>query len=96
MTRLISESALALNFPNESRSYDSTRRAIRFWGYDGALERPFLITEQALRQVRPGVAANEEGLLKAFDLNRALIYATASKVYARERKGSYELVAGDF
>jgi hypothetical protein len=96
MTRFIIGSTGALSFPNESRSYDSTRRGIRFWGYDGALERPFLITEQALRHVRPGVAADEEGLLKAFDLNRALIYATASKVYARARKGSYELVAGDF
>ena len=96
MTRFTSESALALNFPNESRSYDAKRRAIRFWGYDGALERPFLMTEQALRHVRPGITLDEDGFLRAFDLNRALIYATASKVYARERKGSYELVAGDF
>jgi Protein of unknown function (DUF1488) len=96
MNRVISKSVLASSFPNESRSYDSTRRAIRFWGYYGALERSFLITGQALRHVCPGVALNENGLLKAFDLNRALIYATASKVYARERKGSYDLVAGDF
>jgi Protein of unknown function (DUF1488) len=96
MTRLIIGSAAALSFPNESRSYDSTRRAVRFWGYDGALERPFLITEQALRHVRPGVAPNEEGLLRAFDLNRALIYTVAAKVYARGRKGFYELDAGDF
>jgi Protein of unknown function (DUF1488) len=96
MTRFIIGSAAALSFPNESRSYDSTRRAVRFWGYDGALERPFLITQQALRHVRPGVAPNEEGLLRAFDLNRALIYAVAAKVYARGRKGFYELDAGDF
>jgi Protein of unknown function (DUF1488) len=89
-------SIAALSFPNESRSYDAASRAIRFWGYDGALEPSFLITEQALRRVRPGAAPNEEELLKAFDHNRALIYAAAAKVYARGRKGFYELVAGDF
>jgi hypothetical protein len=96
MSRLSLGSAAVLSFPNESRSYDSTRRAIRFWGYDGAFERPFLMTAQALRHIRPGVGANEEELLKVFDLNRALIYATASKVYARGRNGAYELAAGDF
>ncbi|MGA7326782.1 MAG: DUF1488 domain-containing protein [Rhodomicrobium sp.] len=96
MTRLRLAPAAALSFPNDSRSYDATRCAIRFWGYDGALERSFLIAEQALRHVRPGVAPNEEGLLRAFDLNRSLIYAAASKVYARGRKGFHELVASDF
>jgi hypothetical protein len=96
MTRFVVGSTAALSFPNESRSYDSTRRAIRFWGYEGALERAFLITEQALRHIQPGAAADEEGLLRAFDLNRALIYATASKVYARSGKRSYGLTASDF
>ncbi len=96
MIRFRAGPSAALSFPNECRSYDGTRRAVRFWGYDGALERPFLITADALRHVRPGLPADEEGLLRAFDLNRALIYATASKVYARGGKSSYELVAGDF
>jgi hypothetical protein len=39
---------------------------------------------------------NEDGFLHAFDTNRDLIYATAVKVYARGRKGSYELVTSDF
>jgi hypothetical protein len=39
---------------------------------------------------------NEDGLLSAFDANRDLIYAAASKVYARGRKGSYDLVSTDF
>jgi|GEM_PF-3111735 len=25
---------MAITFPNLSRSYDATRRAVRFWGYD--------------------------------------------------------------
>jgi hypothetical protein len=39
---------------------------------------------------------DEIGALKAFDLNRDLILATAVRVYARGRKGSYDLVAADF
>ena len=39
---------------------------------------------------------DEDGVLKAFDLNRNLIYEIAAKVYERGRKGSYELVAADF
>ena len=38
----------------------------------------------------------EESLLSAFDANRELIYATAAKVYARRRKGSYDLTTSDF
>jgi len=32
---------MALNFPNQSRSYDATLRAVRFWGHDGAMEASF-------------------------------------------------------
>ena len=27
-----------LNFPNQSRVFDQTRRAVRFWGHDSAME----------------------------------------------------------
>jgi hypothetical protein len=39
---------------------------------------------------------DEAGLLSAFDTNSELIYTTASKVYARGRKGSYDLHGADF
>jgi len=87
---------MTLNFPNRSRSFDSTRRAVRFWGYDTAMEASFFITEDALRQVQPDMRFDEAGLLNAFDTNRELIYVTASKVYARGRKGSYDLHSADF
>jgi hypothetical protein len=35
------------------------------------------------------------GLLRAFDVNRDRIYAIAAKVYARGRRGSYELNVAD-
>jgi hypothetical protein len=87
---------MTLNFPNRSRFYDSTRRAVRFWGHDTALEASFFVTADALKRVQPDVPIDEAGLLSAFDANRDLIHATASKVYARGRKGSYELLSVDF
>ena len=87
---------MALSFPNRSRSYDETRRAVRFWGYDSVIECAFLMTEGALKRVWPAAPLDESGLLSAFDANRDLIHAAAAKAYAKERKGSYDLVAADF
>lgn len=87
---------MALSFPNRSRSYDATRSAVRFWGHDSVMEYAFLITEEALKRVRPAARLDEFGLLSVFDANRELIYAAAAKVYAKGRKGSYALDAADF
>jgi hypothetical protein len=87
---------MTLSFPNQSRFFDSTRRAVRFWGHDTAMEASFFVTEEALKRVQPDMRFDEAGLLSAFDTNRELIYATASKVYARGRKGSYDLHGADF
>lgn len=85
-----------IDFPNQSRAFDPTRRAVRFWGYDSAMEWSFFVTEDALRRLQPNVARDEAGLLLAFDANRAAIYAAAVKAYKRDRRGSYELAATDF
>jgi hypothetical protein len=87
---------MALGFPNQSRSYDATRRAVRFWGHDCATEASFFVDDGALKRIQPDARFDEAGLLNAFDLNRNLIYATAAKVYGRGRKGSYDLIAADF
>ena len=87
---------MTLTFPNQSRSFDATRCAVRFWGHDGAMEASFFVTEDALRKLTPNMKFDEDGILSAFDLNRTLIYATAARVYGRGRKGSYELQAADF
>ena len=87
---------MTLSFPNRSRSYDATRRAVRFWGHDSAMEASFFVTDDALRRIAPKMQFDEDGLLDAFDLNRNLIYTIAAKVYGRGRRGSYELVAADF
>ena len=87
---------MALNFPNQSRSYDATRRAVRFWGHDSAMEASFYVMEDALKRVQPDMLFGETGLLNAFDENRDAIYAAAAKVYARGHRGSYDLVSTDF
>jgi hypothetical protein len=85
-----------VNFPNRSRVFDPTRRAVRFWGYDRAMEWSFFVSEDALSRLQPAMARDEAGLLLAFDNKRAAIYTAATKAFNRERKGSYELAATDF
>ena len=51
---------------------------------------------EAFIKIQEVMQFDEDGVLKAFDLNRNLIYEIAAKVYERGRKGSYELVAADF
>ena len=88
--------SMALSFPNKSRAFDATRRAVRFWGYDSAMEVAFFVTEDALKRVQPDMQSDEAGLLRAFDSNRDLICRRAVGIYARGRKGSYDLVGADF
>ena len=42
---------MSLGFPNESRFYDGAVHAVRFSGYDGALEAPFFVGEGALKRI---------------------------------------------
>jgi Protein of unknown function (DUF1488) len=88
--------APTLEFPNRSRAYDATRRAVRFWGNDGAMEASFFVTEDALRRLAPGLPDDEASFLAAFDTHRAVIHTAAAKVYARGRKGSYDVTGADF
>lgn len=85
-----------IEFPNLSRSYDRTRHAVRFWGYDSAMEASFFINEDALRRIQPDTRPDESGFLNAFDSNRDLICAAAARIYLRGSRGSYDLVATNF
>jgi Protein of unknown function (DUF1488) len=86
---------MAITFPNRSRSYDATRRAVRFWGYDRSMEYSFFIMADALKQMQPNLQVDAIDILRAFDVNRERIYEIAAKVYARGRKGSYDLNIAD-
>jgi hypothetical protein len=94
--RLKKGRGIVLNFPNQSRVFDPTRRAVRFWGHDSAMEWSFFVTEDALRRLQPDMQRDAASLLLAFDSNRTTIYAAAVKAYGRDRKGSYELGVADF
>jgi len=88
---------MTLNFPNPTRSYDERRKAVRFVGYDGVLEIPFLIEAAALaRGAEPGSAMSEATCLSAFDGSRALIQNVARETYTNKRLRSYTLSAADF
>ena len=86
---------MSLKFPNASRSFDATRRAVRFWGYDTAMECSFFATEDALRHVQPEAGGGEESFLHAFDVHRKRFEAAAARVYARGRRGYYDVRASD-
>jgi Protein of unknown function (DUF1488) len=87
---------MPLAFLNPSRSFDETRDAVRFWGYDSAIECSFFVTRGALERLAPSLSLKKSDLLAAFDANRELICRAAASVYSRGRRGSYELNAWDF
>ena len=86
---------MAITFPNRSRSYDATRRAVRFWGYDRSMESSFFIMADTLKQIQPNLRFDATDMLRAFDVNRERIYSIAAKVYARGRRGTYDLNVDD-
>ena len=64
---------MTLSFPNPSRFYDGTRRAVRFWGHDSAMEASFFVDADALKRIKPDMPLDEVGLLGTFNSNRKLI-----------------------
>jgi len=87
---------MTLAFPNVSRSYDASRRAVRFWGSDGAMEAAFVIEDDALRKMQPAIGFQESEILTGFDTLRSRINTVAVRVYERGRKGFYLLSPADF
>jgi hypothetical protein len=90
------EQNMPITFPNPSRSYDPSIRAVRFWGYDSAMEASFFVSVSALQTISPRMMNDEASILTAFDDHRDRICDTAAKVYARGHKGSYDLNRSDF
>jgi hypothetical protein len=87
---------MALDFPNESRSFDPKRHCVRFWGHDDAREVAFLVEEDALCHFQRGAPRDEIGLLRIFDGNRERILKAARKAYSKGGPGFYTLAASDF
>ena len=76
-----------LSFPNQSRFYDATRRAVRFWGHDSAMEASFFVNEDALKRIQSDMGFDEVGVLRAFDLNRERhLHSRSQSVWARSQR----------
>ena len=80
---------MKLSFPNPSRSFDPTRRCVRFWAYDNALEVNFVVKEDMLEMLQPDMSGTEAGFLAAFDATRQRIHEAAERAYVRSRARSY-------
>ena len=89
---------MSLVFPNRSRSFQSGKNRVRFWGYDSALEITFFVEAEALMKMCPDAGTDESKMLDCFDNALDEIRAVADKVYQhrRERAYVYVLAAKDF
>jgi hypothetical protein len=87
---------MAIDFPNQSRSYDAKRHCVRFWGHDDAREVSFLVDEDALTQIDRTTPRTEAEFLVAFDGNRERIFKAARKAYSPRGSGFFALAASDF
>ncbi|MFN3549735.1 MAG: DUF1488 domain-containing protein [Mesorhizobium sp.] len=90
---------MTLEFPNRSRSFDDSRRAVRFSGYDGMFEVRFFVEADVLspRSGSPnGDSDLEDDCLAAFDAQRQSIQDVAREVYSSDRRISYTLTSSDF
>jgi Protein of unknown function (DUF1488) len=87
---------MAIGFPNASRYYDATRRAVHFWGHDQSMEASFFVSADALQRLSPQAANNEAALLDAFDRHRARICEVAARIYGDNKGGSYDIDRSSF
>ena len=79
---------MALKFLNPSRSFDSVRGRVCFWGYDRAMEITFFAEASIFKEFGIDLDGTEVGFLKAFDATRERIHKIANKVYVGDRSGS--------
>lgn len=86
---------MTLSFPNPSRSFDEAHNVVRFSGYDGVFQVPFVVEAAALI-TSGGKALLEAECLTAFDATRDQILDVARKAYSDQRRSSYTLTAADF
>jgi hypothetical protein len=86
---------MTLTFPNPSRSFDEAHNVVRFTGYDGMFQVPFVVEAAAL-MTSGSKALMEAECLTAFDAARDLILDVARKAYSDHRRSSYTLTAADF
>ena len=77
---------MTLDFPNPSRSFDSTVNCVRFSGHDSAIEVSFFLELTALEKLHPEMIHLEPEILHAFDEQIDKIHAAAIKVYGKNKR----------
>lgn len=88
---------MKLNFPNPSRSFDSARQCVCFWGHQSQFEIAFQIDAAALDRIQgSAVPAGEASLLQAFDRNRDRIEKAAALAFSRRNQNLVRLSESDF
>jgi Protein of unknown function (DUF1488) len=85
------EGSVALNFPNPSRIYDTSRHCVCFWGYDNAREIAFLVDDAMLTKMNPEMPSDESSLLATFDRHRDRILGLARSVYKGGPQNRYTI-----
>jgi hypothetical protein len=72
---------MTLSFPNPARSYDETKRRVRFLGHDGMFEVRFFVAAEVLSNNLSGRTAVDEDYLASFDVLRPKILKAAQAAY---------------
>ncbi|KWR90545.1 DUF1488 domain-containing protein [Cupriavidus sp. IDO] len=82
---------MALTFPNPSRSYDTVKHCVWFWGYDNASEITFLVEEHVLKHFESAIGPDEADVLAVFDRHRDQILEIARARYGEGQQKIYAL-----
>lgn len=82
---------MSLNFPNPSRSYDSSRHCVCFWGYDNSREIAFQVDDSVLSNLSPGMGLDESAVLAAFDLHHDHVLLLARNIYSGGPQNRYRI-----
>ena len=88
---------MALEFPNNMRSFDDRKSRINFWGYDRTIEVSYFIAADVLNRFNKDVGTQETELLEVFDENIEKIRDVAAGVYGKSSrgKGAYTFILID-
>jgi hypothetical protein len=88
---------MTLAFPNPSRSFDETRNAVLFFGYDGMFEIRFFVDAAVLgNRLSPVTKMSEAQYLSAFDTMLPTIHDVARGVYVSKHSNLNTLTTTDF
>jgi hypothetical protein len=93
---LTTEAAMTLSFPNPARSYDESKRRVRFLGHDGMFEVRFFVAAEVLSSNLVERTAVSDDYLASFDSLRPKILKAAQAAYKAKNAQSIMLDLENF